>query len=245
MFSWLRAEPVHPSATDEARVVDVEGLVSPPHQTESPTIPETISSPRTSSVPAPPTNDTDQKQEEQDEPMTPGKILDSLSTLIPRPPLTDSIDIPTENRFNILTENDEEQSIDKQDINKADDLRQTDPETLKPSTISDSFKSPATPDAMSPSPSILPQRTPPMGRRKPAPLPDALLGLVRKVTSPRPVATGKAKPSLQSTSAEGEEEMEVQQVQGRKRGPDEPPPKSSPKRKGSRARSKARSKTSS
>ena len=33
--------------------------------------------------------------------------------------------------------------------------------------------------------------------------------------------------------------MEVQQVQGRKRGPDGPPPKSSPKRKGSRSRAKA------
>ena len=215
VFSWHRAEPVLPSATDEARVVDVEGLVSPPHQTDSPTIPETISSPRTSSVPAPPTNDTDKKQEEQDDPMTPDNILDSQghlvlestpTTLIPRPLLTDSSDIPTmENRFNKLTDNDEQQLIDKQDINKADDLKQTEPESVKPSIIPDSFKAPASPDAMSPSPSILPQRTPPIGRRKPAPLPDALLGLVRKVTSPTPVATGKSKPpSLPSTSVERE-----------------------------------------
>ena len=254
IFSWLRAEPVLPSATDEARVVDVEGLVSPPHQTDSLTIAETISSPRTPSVPVTPTNDTDKKQDEQDKPMTHDNILDSQghlvpestpTTLIPRPPLTDSCDIPTtENRFNILTDNDEEQLSNKQDINEADDLKQTESEIVKPSIIPDSFKSPATPNAVSPSPSILPQRTTPIGRRKPAHLPDALTGLVRKVTIPRPVATGESKPSsLQSTSAEGEEEMEVQQVQWRKRGPDEPPPKSPPKRKGSW--SKARSKTTS
>ena len=124
-------------------------------------------------------------------------------------------------------------------INEADDLKQT----VNPSIIPDSLKPPATPDAVSPSPTILPQRTTPIGRRKPAPLSDPLIGLVRKATNPLPVATGKYKPlSLPSTSTEGEEEMEVQQVQGRKRGPDEPPPKSPPKRKGSW--SKARSKTS-
>ena len=188
MFSWLRVEPVNPSATDEARVVDVEGLVSPPHQAESPAIPETIPPPRSSPVPAPPTNDTDQKlEEQQDEPMASDKILDSQghlvpkstpSTLVPRSPLTGSINIPTtENRFTVLTENNEDETTDKQDVNKEDDLRQPDPETLKPPTIYKSFKSPVllllTPRP--PAPSILPQRTPPMGRRKPAPLSDAFL----------------------------------------------------------------------
>ena len=126
-YSWLRAEPVLPAATDEAGVVDVEGLVSPPHQTDSVPIPAIISSPRTSSVPVTPTNDTDKKQDEQDKPMTHDNILDSQghlvpestpTNLIPRSPLTDSCDIPTtENRFNVLIDNDEEHSSDEQDIN--------------------------------------------------------------------------------------------------------------------------------
>ena len=72
-----------------------------------------------------------------------------------------------------------------------------------------------------------------MGRRKPAPINTALTGPVRKVTSPQPVVTGKSRLPVPTESAGEEEEMEVQQVQGRKRGPDGPPPKSSPKRKGS------------
>ena len=217
-------------ATDEARVVDVESLVSPPpspHQTETPAVPETISPP--SSAPTfPEIVPPSPVETEQTEPMTcdDDKVLDSHlvpestpTTLLPGPPLTD---LEAQNKFEVLT-----------DETTETEERTDAPEPVKPSSTP--FAPPSTPSvppAVPPSPSVLPQRTPPMGRRKPAPLPTALLGLVLKVTSPQPVTTGKSKPPLQSTSAEGEEEMEVQQAQGRKRGPDEPPPKSPPKRKG-------------
>ena len=207
IFSWSRAEPVQPSVTDEARAVDVEGLVSHPHQMETPVSPEIIPpSPSSPTVP-PALNETVPKEQQTanfnvtapDE-----KLLDFQGKLLPestptnvisRPPLTDSQEVlmTTENRFNVLMEPDD--TSDKQD-------GQT---NLNPTV---------------------------------------LLGLVRKETSPQ-LVTGKSKPILESTSIAGKEEMEVQQAQGRKRGPDEPPPKFPPKRKGSRCKSKARTRTSS
>ena len=209
MYSWLRGEPVQPAATDEAEVVDVEGLVSPPHQTEIPSvtsiIPETIPLPTAKAQQTEQTEQakqTEQTKQTEQEPMTcddDDRALDSQGhlvrestpiALIPKPPpLTD---LETQNKFDVLTIEEETEVEQRTD-------------------------------------------TPPT----------ALLGLEREPTSPQPVATGKSKPPVQPAPTGGEEEMEFQQVQGRKRRPDEPPPKSSPKRKGLRSRPRTRSRTAS
>ena len=107
-YNWCRGEPVQPMATDEAGVVDVEGLVSPPHQTETPPISPPSFAPVSSIIPetvpetvpeiVPPSNT---EQTEQIEPMTcnnDDRALDSQgllvpestpTTLIPRPPPLD------------------------------------------------------------------------------------------------------------------------------------------------------------
>ena len=95
-------------------------------------------------------------------------------------------------------------------------------------TDPESFKPPSTHEAVLHSPSILPQRTPLWDGVNAFPFPAVLIGLVRKATIPQPVSSGKSKSTLQTTSSEGEEEVDVQRAQGRKRGPDEPPPKSRP-----------------
>ena len=38
-YSWLRSNVVKSQATDELRAIDVEGLVSPPHEVETPCVP--------------------------------------------------------------------------------------------------------------------------------------------------------------------------------------------------------------
>ena len=64
MFSWLRAEPVRPAETDYARVIDVEGLFSPPHNPETPPVPEVI--PPLPSFQVPPSQPDETDQREQD-----------------------------------------------------------------------------------------------------------------------------------------------------------------------------------
>ena len=98
-FSWVNREPVKPATT--ARVVDVEGVVSPPHQSETPPISSPSFAPAAAIIPetvpdiVPPSNT---EQTEQIEPMTcnnDDRALDSQgpkvpestpTTLIPRPP---------------------------------------------------------------------------------------------------------------------------------------------------------------
>ena len=287
-YSWVNREPVKPATTDEAKDVDVEGLISPPHQPETPPIsspsfapaaainPETVPEVVPEIVPEvvpeivpeiisktvpdifPPSNT---EQTEQIEPMTcnnDDRALDSQGllipestpiTLIPRPPPL--IELQTPNRFDVLTVEMTETTAEQSELTEETPNKKTETEehTENPTISPETLKPPSTPfvpHAISPSPSVLPQRSPSVGRRKPAVIVTDLTGCVRKATSPQPVVTGKSKFPVSTTSAEEEEEeMEVQQVQGRKRGPDGPPPKSSPKRKGSRSRAKARSRPAS
>ena len=275
-YNWHRGELVQPMATDEAGAVDVEGLVTPPHQTETPPSSSPSSAPAVSIIPeivpdtvpeiipetvpetVPPSND---EQAERIEPMTGNnddRALDSQGllipestpiTLIPRPPPL--IELQTPNRFDVLTVEMTETTAEQSELTEETPNKKTETEehTENPTTSPETLKPPPTPfvpHAISPSPLFLPQRSPSVGRRKPAVIATDLTGCVRKATSPQPVVTGKSKFPVPTTSTEEEEEeMEVLQVQGRKRGPDGPPPKSSPKRKGSRSRAKARSRPAS
>ena len=142
-------------ATDEAKVVDVESLVSPPpHKTETPAVPDTISPPSSAPtiseiVPPSPV------ETEQTEPVTcdDDKVLDSRghlvpestpATLLPRPSLTD---LETQNKFEVLT----------------DETTETEERTDAPEPVKSSstpFAPPSTPSvphAVPPNPSVLPQ----------------------------------------------------------------------------------------
>ena len=137
VFSWLRGHLVRPAATDETRAVDVDGLVSPPHQTGTPVVSQTISL-----SPSPPLQLDETKQNELDDSTTKCDcILDSQgllvpestpADLIPRPPLTETA---TQNRFDILA------TTETEDKN----TEQTNIEQTKP-TEPESFEPPAAPD---------------------------------------------------------------------------------------------------
>ena len=116
IFSWLRGEPVHPVATDEARAVDVEGLVSPPHQMETPVIPQTISP--SPSLPVPPIQPEEtMEQNEPEEPTTKSdNIFDSKMFLrvLPLTSFPDPLEqLTTQNRFDVLTEDKTDEVEDK------------------------------------------------------------------------------------------------------------------------------------
>ena len=124
VFSWLRGQPVQPMATDEARVVDVEGLVSPLHQAQTPANPEIIPPP--CSIPITP--ETGPK--EQTEPMT-----CTPKILIARTPLTD---LEIQNKFEVLTDETTE-TEEQKDVSEP---------SKPPSTLSASHAVPPSPSIL-------------------------------------------------------------------------------------------------
>ena len=166
--SWHGSNTVQPQATDESSFFDVEGLVSPCHQVETPHAPEII----LPLTPPPPFNDIDRNEQMTD--LTPAvnsnscdvksnEILDSQgpkdpenesTNVAPRPPMLLSRDIPpTENRFNVLMEPETDERT-KNDV-PIDESNKPNVLTNKSTDMTDSV--------VPSSPSVLSKRTPPYG----------------------------------------------------------------------------------